>query len=573
MSRTILFLLIFVTQSFAQDFRFVVFGDSQFQNPEVFEAFTEKAELLKPDIYLHVGDMIHGYTYNIENAQKQWKKFNAQIKNLSAPFYPTPGNHDITTKEIEPAYIENWGKGRLNYSFNFENSHFIILNTGEDQKFDKLTGAQVDWLIDDLENSKSAENIFISMHSPLHLGHKFNWDSVHTIIKKYPVRAIFSGHYHTYDQRRIDGIQYINLTSSGNLPYENHLAGRSHNLLFVTVSDDSVSIAVINKNNIYKVEEVAPDEYNRSQKYFMSDQTAIISDPSKTGVDTTLKIPVQNYSDEKRKFNLRWKTESEEWKFDPIMKIVEVDSGKTGYAEFHISGPAKNYKRNDLPKLLVSSDYTTQTGDDTESEYFVELFYPPKISANFIDVKINLDGKLAEDFWNEIKGIKNTFVDDKKTPAEEKTFVKLAYDEKNIYVGIKGEEPNPEGLSAKAYGDIPLVFADDDFEIFFDTNRDLKTFYRLMVNPAGTTLSSSPEGRFTFDFEVETFTGEDYWSAEFKIPFDEIDVETPQAGDKWGFNFRRHRQQAELVQSDWSKMQNYPPYQPEYFGLLIFEER
>ena len=100
MPRTILFLLIFVTQSFAQDFRFVVFGDSQFQNPEVFEAFTEKAELLKPDLYLHVGDMIHGYSYNIDNARRQWKRFNRQIENLSAPFYPTPGNHELLQKKL-----------------------------------------------------------------------------------------------------------------------------------------------------------------------------------------------------------------------------------------------------------------------------------------------------------------------------------------------------------------------------------------------------------------------------------------------------------------------------------------
>ncbi|MHB8852531.1 MAG: hypothetical protein ACYC6P_04125 [Ignavibacteriaceae bacterium] len=31
-------------------------------------------------------------------------------------------------------------------------------------------------------------------------------------------------------------------------------------------------------------------------------------------------------------------------------------------------------------------------------------------------------------------------------------------------------------LSSVAYGDIPLVFGDDDFELYFDTNRDQTTF-------------------------------------------------------------------------------------------------
>lgn len=572
MSRTIFLLLIFITQSFAQDFRFVVFGDSQFQNPEVFEAFTKKAELLKPDIYLHVGDMIHGYSYNIDNARRQWKRFNEQIENLSAPFYPTPGNHDITTKEIEPAYVENWGKDKLNYSFDYKNSHFIILNTGEDQKFDKLTDEQVDWLIDDLENSNNAENIFISMHSPLHLGHKFNWDSVHNIIKKYPIRAIFSGHYHTFDQRTIDGIRYINLTSSGNLPYENHLAGRSHNFLFITVADDSVEIAVINKNNIYDVEDVAPDEYKLSAKYFSSNQTAIISNPSVKGIDTALQIPIKNTADKKRVFTLVWQSENDKWDFNPQMKNLEIDAEKSDTVGFNISGLKGNFNRTELPKLKVSSDYLSNSGVVTKSEYFINLFYPPKVFAAEINDEIKLDGKLDEEKWEKTEGIKNLFVDKENHSAKENTSVKILYDDKNLYVGIKGEEPNPAGLSEKAYGDIPLVFADDDFEIFFDANRDLKTFYRLMVNPAGTTLSSSPEGRFTFDFDVETFTGEDFWSAEFKIPFSEMDEEKPETGERWGFNVRRHRQQADIVQSDWSKMQNYPPYQPEYFGILIFKK-
>ena len=147
--------------------------------------------------------------------------------------------------------------------------------------------------------------------------------------------------------------------------------------------------------------------------------------------------------------------------------------------------------------------------------------------------------------------------------------MKVLSDDSNLYVNVKGDEPNPSGLASTAYGDIPLVFGDDDFELFFDTNRDLKTFYRLMVNPKGTILCSGPKGLFTFKFEVKTYVGNNFWSAEFKIPLSEINAKINK-GDEWGFNIRRHRQQAEPAQSDWSKMQEHPPYQPEYFGLLKF---
>jgi len=64
--------------------------------------------------------------------------------------------------------------------------------------------------------------------------------------------------------------------------------------------------------------------------------------------------------------------------------------------------------------------------------------------------------------------------------------------------------------------------------------------------------------------------GDKFWSAEFKIPYKEIKTKPPKPGDVWGFNVRRHRQQTEPAQRDWSKMRNFP-YQPQYFGLLKFD--
>jgi hypothetical protein len=198
------------------------------------------------------------------------------------------------------------------------------------------------------------------------------------------------------------------------------------------------------------------------------------------------------------------------------------------------------------------------------------LFNPPVTSANKTESDIIIDGIDDEPVWQKVTGINELYINESNDPAEERTNIKLLYDSDNIYVFIKGEEPNPEGLTAVAYGEIPLVFGDDDFELFFDTNRDLTTFFRIMVNPAGTILSSSPEGRFTFNFDVKTHIGADYWSAEFKIPLSEFKIAENPEGKSWGFNVRRHRQQSEISQSDWSKMNTYPPYQPEYFGILRF---
>lgn len=556
----------------AQEFKFVIWGDSQFQNPETFKKIVEETELLKPDLVIHVGDMIHGYTYDINNARRQWKRFKKQISPLTSPFYPTPGNHDVTTKEIQPAYIETWGEDKLYYSFDHKNSHFIVLNSFFNQQFNEIPEVEIEWLKNDLENAKHSENIFISLHSPLYLNKKSGWDSIHSILKKYPVRAVFSGHYHIYDYRLLDNIAYINLNSSGNMRDNNHhLVGASHHFLFVSVRENEVYYAVITDGRIYPPDAVDPNERNRASKYFESNKTIIIPQINNSDLDTTIQIKIENNADEVLEFILTWQTNNYNWSFEPWGKNITLSSASDTTINFNLHTPKGIYLRNEFPKLEVKSFYRTLKEKIIENKYYFQLYTPPITYAYNFSGSIQIDGKIDEEIWGETEGIKNLYIDTNNNRAEEKTEIKIIYDEENIYVAIKGDEPNPLGLASTAYGEIPLVFGDDDFEIYFDTNRDLKSFFRMMVNPDGTILSSGPDGRFTFDFMVETYIGVNYWSAEFAIPFKELKTQKPKFGDIWGFNIRRHRQQDAVVQSDWSRMREHPPYQPEYFGILKFK--
>ncbi len=568
----ILLVVLFSCSSFAQEFRFIVLGDSQFENPNTFKKIVHETELLKPAFVMHVGDMIHGYTYDINTARKQWKRFKRQISPLTMPFYPTPGNHDVTTKEIQPAYIEAWGKDKLFYSFDYGNSHFIVLNVFLDQQFDTIPPNEMEWLKKDLEKSKSAENIFLSMHAPLYLEKKlFDWKPVEDLIAKYNVKGIFSGHFHIYDHRVIKGIDYFCLNSSGNMNLNNFMAGYGHGFLYVTVNGAKISYAFITKGGVYPIDTVAEGQSTKSPKYYNPDRTILIHNPAEGAIDTTGIVKIHNRTKDERTYTLTWHTKDFRWKCTPYGEKVKVGPGETKEFKFHINGPSGNFTRNDLPEIKITSPFTTLSGAVTHSINYYKLFDPPWVDAYKTNKGIVLDGKPDEDAWKNVKGINQLYTDAKGTPAETKTNVKLLYDENNLYVSVVGEEPHPENLSAKAYGDIPLVFGDDDFELFFDTNRDQSTFFRLMVNSKGTVLCSSPKGLFTIKFDVKTYVGKDYWSAEFKIPFSQMNVSKPKAGDVWGFNVLRHRLQSKIQQSDWSIMQYYLPYQPEYFGMLKFE--
>lgn len=567
----LLFLVILFVPANAQSFKFAVWGDSQFQNPATFENFVRETILLEPEFVLHTGDMIHGYTYNIDNARRQWKRFKSQIAGLKVPFYPTPGNHDVTTKEIQPAYLEAWGKDKLYYSFDHKGSHFIVLNAFLNQVHDTIPPVELDWLKQDLKKAKNAKNIFITMHSPLYLAKKSKFEAFHNIIKNYPVRGVFTGHYHIYDYRVIDGIPYFCINSSGNMNIYNHLAGRSHHFLYVSVDGSKVDYAVIAKDKIYAKDDVSPEELDHMGKFFDTDKSMLIPDPAKGGFTEKVRFDLRNRSDSIRIYTLAWNTADYRWKFEPQGANITLNPGEMVPVEFTITAPQGNFNREELPYMEITAPYTTLTGQNTRSSYLCRLFFPPVTEAVKISEQVNIDGNPDEAAWSRTGGIKNFYSDTRNTPAKEKTSVKMLYDDKYLYVAIRGEEPNPAGLSQIAYGDIPLVFGDDDFEIYFDNDQLPDTFFRLMVNPKGTVLNSSPSGLFTIKFDVKTHIGKDFWSAEFRIPFSELKSQTPSAGTKWRFNARRHRQQADLVQSDWSKMNPLPPYQPEYFGVLEFK--
>jgi hypothetical protein len=237
---------------------------------------------------------------------------------------------------------------------------------------------------------------------------------------------------------------------------------------------------------------------------------------------------------------------------------------------FRIEGPGEPLARAAYPILRVAAPYVNSVGAETLAEWRYELFSPPVARAERLDEAPTIDGELTEPTWDE-PSADEFVVDFQNAPAPEPTAIYFRYDDENLYVGARMAEPNPEGLAAGAYGDIPLVFGDDDVELFLDADLDRKTFHRLMVNPKGTTLSSGPDGLFSFDFDVATATGEDYWSAEFAIPFAEIGRETPRRGERWGVNMRRHRTQADPPQSDWNKMRTHPPYELARFGRLVFD--
>ncbi len=299
-------------------FKFVVWGDSQFENPDVFERYVKETNLLQPAFVIQLGDMITGYTYDKDKIREQWSRFKKQIEPLTVPFYPTPGNHDVTTTETESLYAEVWGHDRFYYSFDYENSHFIILDTSLHARENEIPQEEREWLARDLEEHKNLGNIFVTLHVAFFLNPDEDWNSIHNLLKQYPVRAVFAGNSHIYDHKLMDNIHYFVVNTSGSMNFENHLTGYSHGILYMSVNDTDVQYAVLSDGRIFPADAVPPDEYRRSPRYFQEETTLIIPNPEKGDAKTRLEVAVLNRTLEKCSYVLRWETDRFEFGFNPV---------------------------------------------------------------------------------------------------------------------------------------------------------------------------------------------------------------------------------------------------------------
>tara|TARA_Y100000766_G_scaffold42354_1_gene32350 strand:+ start:1219 stop:3423 length:2205 start_codon:yes stop_codon:yes gene_type:complete len=190
---------------------------------------------------------------------------------------------------------------------------------------------------------------------------------------------------------------------------------------------------------------------------------------------------------------------------------------------------------------------------------------------------IKLDGKLDESFWNSISGISDFLVQE---PIEggiptENTVIKIAYDNKYLYIGAIFYDSDPEGIKAfKMRKDAPLN-TDDRFMWILDTYLDGRNAYFFEINPRGLMgdgLLSIGQGRsLNKDWDgiwrPWTHIGDYGWSAEIRIPFHTLNFD-PKISS-WGINFQRtiRRKNEEILWTGYKRNQGI--FRPQDAGLLI----
>ncbi|HBB65781.1 MAG: hypothetical protein A2X28_01185 [Elusimicrobia bacterium GWA2_56_46] len=254
-------------------FNFVVWGDNQ-SSPDKFSKISAEMAALQPAFAVGVGD----YTDNGSDPARWGRElFSPGGEFLgSVPSFLAAGNHDYGLKggewDFSPsgpgarefrAAFRNPGGNRFYYSFDYGNSHFIVLDPNENRSFASFDvppqSAQYDWLVRDLESadSRGAGYIFVFLHQP---PFSTSWDDTYydgeellrrhlvPLLEKYKVSLVFSGHAHVYERGALNGVAYVITGGAGGaLDYAQHkrwehvsVVLREHHFMQISVNGGSL---------------------------------------------------------------------------------------------------------------------------------------------------------------------------------------------------------------------------------------------------------------------------------------------------------------------------------------------
>lgn len=218
----------------AQAFTFAVMGDTQSFGTSQKGGLQQTARQIakqKVSLVMSMGDLVHSCdgSKKCENKYKQWKSILGSLMNKT---YAVVGNHDRTAGSRSEKVWRKVFKFPTNgpsgfeeqtYSFDYDNSHFVVLDTERPSSSHVIDDTQRQWLEDDLSKN-TKENTFVFFHEPaFHTNfektdnleaHPGERDALWSILDKHNVTAVFNGHEHLFSEKIIDSSVFPGATHS-----------------------------------------------------------------------------------------------------------------------------------------------------------------------------------------------------------------------------------------------------------------------------------------------------------------------------------------------------------------------
>ncbi len=185
----------------------------------------------------------------------------------------------------------------------------------------------------------------------------------------------------------------------------------------------------------------------------------------------------------------------------------------------------------------------------------------------------SIDGHLNDAAWGQVQW-GGDFIElrpDENTPPSYQTQFKIVYDSKNLYVGIRALDAEPERI-------VKRLSRRDGFEgdwvgIFIDSYNDKRTAFGFIVSAAGvkndvfeSNNGNNEDETWNPIWYVKTAEDEDGWTAEMRIPLSQLKFGNAAQQD-WGLQVMR-RFFREEERSVWQRLPVDTPGFVSEFGQL-----
>ena len=188
----------------------------------------------------------------------------------------------------------------------------------------------------------------------------------------------------------------------------------------------------------------------------------------------------------------------------------------------------------------------------------------PEVKINYIENDPIIDGNVINDkTWNSIFPITSMtqVTPNFGEPSSEKTEIRLAYTDRNLYVSVVGFDSDPSKIVVSDSKRDADLNDEDSFLFILDTYNDFQNGFLFGTNSDGMQYDAqidnegignfNPNSRqkggtlggtnvnWDASWEVKTIKGDFGWSAEFSIPLNSLRF-LPGENKTWGLNFQRN---------------------------------
>jgi len=204
-----------------------------------------------------------------------------------------------------------------------------------------------------------------------------------------------------------------------------------------------------------------------------------------------------------------------------------------------------------------------------------------ELTVHWIDTPPTIDGDLSDEVWQRLPRVTGMVdISYRHAYVVDQTLFTVAYDRDHIYIGADCRDRTPGKIKAtvteRDYP--PWGPGDDTLELFFDTDGTGERFVQIVTNPLGTewdfrkdqSAGAGKKTRWNGTWSVGAKRTSSGWTAEFAIPFSDLEMETPLAGRRLKANLARYRRSARADPfSSWSVVQ-MSFHNTKYYGDWIF---